>query len=292
MKVFRFFVRKVLWRVKNIKRIISYWFYGTEIESFGSVIKNLKQQGYAQVSFSKLFQTSGSGELFARMQREAFRMRDDARNSSAMRATNQQVTQYVTHPGRTVLTEGPFLENHPFFQFAISPEILSVVSKYFGMHPQLNMIQLNWSYNFFEKEHGAYLWHKDDDDFTQLKVIVYLDEVTNQSGPFCFIAKTHPFGIHNLKVPDSLGHYKTDAEMERVFSDKGEWIEAVGPEGAVIFADTSGFHRGLKPVTGERLALFLAFTSNTVRYKPRPVLAGALIARHKILQQALQGERA
>lgn len=195
--------------------------------------------------------SSGRRICWADMVDEAFRLKEIGKNWPSR------------HPGRTVLSDGPFRPSHPFVAFANFAR--PIVAAYLGMDPILNSIQLNWSYPFTGPTESTYLWHKDADDRHVVKVIIYFNDVDEHSGPFCYIPETHPFGKKRNLGPKTGEHYIEDA----LVSDIRPQQTLTGPAGTVIFADTAGFHRGLRPVSGERLALFITFVTKSAKYPVR-----------------------
>lgn len=100
---------------------------------------------------------------------------------------------------------------------------------------------------------GSANWHRDGSDIKIFKAFLYISDVNHENGPFEFVKKSHHKGI--------LGHvYNLNAcGMSKRPSGKTRWepvvdeIEelspglkytAVGKAGTIVFADTSGLHRG------------------------------------------------
>ena len=103
---------------------------------------------------------------------------------------------------------------------------------------------------------GTRVWHVDSDDDRVGKVIVYLQNVDMDSGPFEYIprAETAAFG------PDARTW--TDEEMDKEIP-RVRWKPCTGPFGTVIVADTAGvLHHGRSPVEC-RLAAIATYTSST-----------------------------
>ena len=108
------------------------------------------------------------------------------------------------------------------------------------------------------------LWHRDSDDLVNLKVFIYLNDVNQNNGPFCFIRKTHPFGSLHIKPQLNENGRVSDEEMNKCVLKKDR-LHCLGPEGTIIFADTCGYHKGLKPLQGHRLLLMIQYTSGRPR---------------------------
>jgi hypothetical protein len=101
------------------------------------------------------------------------------------------------------------------------------------------------------------LWHLDAEDTRIMKIIVYLNDVGEDGGPFRFLPKslTPQKGIRlvNDRLPDEVldGLVPPDS-----------YVKAVGPAGTVLIADPAViWHHGCVPVSGDRLTSFFAYNS-------------------------------
>ncbi len=100
-------------------------------------------------------------------------------------------------------------------------------------------------------------WHLDAEDTRIVKIIVYLNDVDEDGGPFRFLPKalTPKTGIRlvNDRLPDAVIDGLVPADS---------YVKAVGPAGTVLIADPATiWHHGCVPVSGDRLTTFFAFNS-------------------------------
>ena len=110
------------------------------------------------------------------------------------------------------------------------------------------------------------LWHRDMEDYRSLKIIVYLNDVYDETyGPLQYIPK----GVSE-KIAKKLNYkygYVEDSIMEKVAPDI-TWKSCLGAAGTTILMDTANlFHRGKVPSASDRFAIFFDYTS---RYPKRP----------------------
>jgi hypothetical protein len=160
----------------------------------------------------------------------------------------------------------PLSLDDPFVQIAIHPELLMLVNGYLGMRSLLRAIDLWWDRPTSDAEKETQLWHRDGDDLMNVKAFVYFTNVDLESGPFCFIPRSHPCGERRWLAPEHDAHGRTtDAQMARLIPN-AEWRVCLGPAGTVALCDTCGYHKGLKPTHHERLMLMVQYTSQTPRY--------------------------
>jgi hypothetical protein len=109
------------------------------------------------------------------------------------------------------------------------------------------------------------LWHRDlAEDRYVVKVFIYLEDVTEESGPFSYARGTHllPNDPHQRGlVHDGVNYRATGEELTRSLQEKAE--VCVGPAGSIIFADVRGYHRGGLARSRSRLLMQTRYTSNT-----------------------------
>lgn len=102
-------------------------------------------------------------------------------------------------------------------------------------------------------------WHRDS-FFCQFKLILYLTDVSEQSGPFQYIRYSHRFPHLGQDIRTGrLAYMDTRAsvaQVERIIQKSPERLVTVtAPRGTLLIADTSGLHRGKPIENGVRYAL-------------------------------------
>ena len=100
-------------------------------------------------------------------------------------------------------------------------------------------------------------WHLDAEGTRIIKIIVYLNDVDADGGPFRLLPKnlTPTKGI--VTVNDRL----PDEELDRLVG-KDSYVTATGSAGTVLIADPATiWHHGCVPISGDRLTSFFAYNS-------------------------------
>lgn len=102
-------------------------------------------------------------------------------------------------------------------------------------------------------------WHKDM-SFRQFKVILYLNEVTENNGPFQIIERSHLLSQYLAdirKVKLNFGRLIfTEQEIKKITQDNPQKIRTItGQPGTLVIANTACIHRGCPPREGVRYAL-------------------------------------
>jgi len=150
-----------------------------------------------------------------------------------------------------------------FASIAFDPYILSVVSGYLGCTPI--HVQTNLWFSFAgEQDHktlsrNAQFFHQDKEFVKFIKVFIYLNGVTTENGPHCYIEGSHIDELNQHGIP-----YSTRLPDEQVLGIYGEDKQRIveGQAGTIIFGDTVAAHKGLPLKNGSRLMLQLEYAAS------------------------------
>ncbi|MEO1428808.1 MAG: 2OG-Fe(II) oxygenase [Cyanobacteria bacterium J06633_8] len=169
------------------------------------------------------------------------------------RSLSQNKNEFVVHA-----TPEQILEHKEIFIWGLEQRLINIIENYIGLPVAY---------------HGAYyrrdtvnpvqvksrLWHIDPEDRRVLKVIIYLNDVDKQNGPFEYIPQSF-----SKQIVSSLRYkhgYVQDKTMEKVISPL-HFKSCLGTSGTVIFASTGNiFHRGKIPISSDRYTVFFDYTS-------------------------------
>lgn len=132
--------------------------------------------------------------------------------------------------------------------------LLEIVRKTLGATPTISDIGGWWSFAGRKSAKDAQLFHRDVDDFKFLKLFIYLTDVTRETGPHVYVAKSH-----NKNVGTKIRRY-TDEEVESMFGKENvTYFEE--PKGSVFLVNTFGMHKGLLPVADNRLLIQIQYST-------------------------------
>jgi hypothetical protein len=228
-----------------------------------NVTDELRRQGISVIHFDDLFPASRFQEL-----------RELAENYVRQPST-QQMIETIRKGGRPnapfgkdyiirLLGETPVLDrNDSFLQFSLAQEILAIVCGYLNMFTRLVYINLWLNAATGRPESGSQRWHRDPEDRKQVKLFLYLCDVNEQNGPFCYMRETHYTGrfggIYRQKI--NASNYPQDGSLKGKIPEHLSQV-CTGRAGTLIFCDTSGFHKGGHVVEGQRLLFTSVYTTN------------------------------
>jgi hypothetical protein len=91
--------------------------------------------------------------------------------------------------------------------------------------------------------------------------------VKRGAGPLTYAPDTHPLGKRRQLPERDEQARSTDEQLGRIVPER-EWVLCEGAPATVVFADTCGYHKQLKPEDSDRVLLMAHYVSATP-YVPR-----------------------
>jgi hypothetical protein len=171
------------------------------------------------------------------------------------------------------LAAGSFEASHPFVRIALHPAVLAVANGYLRLRSTLRALELWQTGPTPGQPVRTQLWHRDADDVMNVKLYVYFTPVTTAAGPLTYAPGTHPRGTRRASPEHDADHRSTDEQMAAIVPS-GDWRILEGEPGTVVFADTCGFHKQLKPESEERVKLVAHYVSAAPYVPPALDLQG------------------
>lgn len=153
----------------------------------------------------------------------------------------------------------PKLMKHPeIFLWGLEERLLNIVENYIGLPVLYHGAD-------FRREiaNGKLIdvrqWHIDMEDHRMVKMIVYLNNVSLNGGPFQYISK-HSTSLLCQTLQYSSG-FVSD-EVIKTVVPTSDWKSCTGHSGTVTFSDTCNvFHRAKPPVEADRFSITFSYTS-------------------------------
>lgn len=144
------------------------------------------------------------------------------------------------------------------FMWGLEERLLNIIENYIGL-PVL------YHGAHFRREVangkliGVRQWHIDVEDYRMVRIIVYLNDVTTNGGPFEYISKSLSSSLR--KTLKYTSGYISDEIIKRLIPISN-CKSCPGSSGTVIFSDTSNvFHRAKPPVEKDRFSITFCYTS-------------------------------
>ena len=236
------------------------------------VLETMRRDGIALVPFAELFRDE---QLWEALQAD---ISGFARHTEANLAELQAQQKKKSYLIRRFLKSGtPFGLDDRWLSLGLSNRMLDIVNSYRG--------ELTWMIdvdNWYtipdpnaEDRIASQRWHRDPWDNHIVKVFTYFSDVDEEAGPFEYL-RGSPAGGRNAhlwpwegdEVYEAHGLYPPQDEFESK-APAEDVLTATGPAGTMVFADTSGFHRGGWTRHKPRVLSYCSFVSTQFRLSPR-----------------------
>lgn len=262
---------RVTWRyLFNLRPVLAYRRSGHSLDGEAArVVAALDRDGVAVTSVDALF---GSSDCFGELAGAADALeRSGADQLAAARlaigsgAGIKDDKDFVV----PLLGDPPVLDPAAVWaRFALAPESRGVANAYYGMATQVRDYNVWHTFASDAPPTKSQLWHRDKrEDHFILKAFVYLTDVGPGNGPFTYAPGTHAKGRRRL-APDTFQefeHHRATDEGMAACLPREEWVEVTGRAGTMIFADTTGWHRGGYARAGDRILYTCLYASQACR---------------------------
>ncbi len=144
------------------------------------------------------------------------------------------------------------------FNSIINKKVKNFVNNNLGWMINLNFI-MGAKTVFKENNIGSGQgWHRDSEEKDQFKCMIYLENVTENNGPFQYILKTHkPLSFIYLFLKNKINYKQyriSENEINKIISSKFKCNTITAPKGTAIFFNSRGIHRGKPLINGKRYA--------------------------------------
>jgi len=153
----------------------------------------------------------------------------------------------------SVAISNPYQEIEELVDIAFHENFLKIITNYLGFIP-LHQAGAQRAFPHYPPIESSF-FHKDADDHDVLHIFVYLVDVDEKTGPFCYIPGSHtndprsfgPRTNYDLGIEEDYGRI-SDKEVEKYYQ-KSEWLPIKAKRGSVVITHVNGLHKG--PMWGD-----------------------------------------
>lgn len=234
-------------------------------------------------SYFSAITSEGRDKVAAEIREQGFgvlpvRLSDEA--CDALTAFSLQTPAQAIGTRAEVITEKKFDEKDPAivrFKFKCNdivtnevvqklisdPVLIDIGRRYFESPPLVDSVAMWWSLakGAAPSSDLAQLYHFDYDRTKWLKVFFYLNDIDANSGPHVFVRGSHRSDERRAPLL-KRGYVRIpDSDIEATYG-RDAVVEIGGKRGTVFMEDTSGFHKGKAPISGNRLLFEIQFCIN------------------------------
>jgi hypothetical protein len=159
------------------------------------------------------------------------------------------------------------------WELANDPTILNIIEDKFGAKPTISFITTWWNFPDFDPEANANLrsfarpeeFHRDVDDWSEIKLFIYLTDVDEGTAPHGFIKSSHKWFL----PPRSRA---LDLNISN-FPMKDNLVKLTGEAGMAWLENSYVLHRGAIATKKPRLIISVVYTLFPVPHGPKgPIL--------------------
>jgi len=175
-----------------------------------------------------------------------------------------------------LLTQDDLAAQPEILEFAISPAITQIVTDYLGAVPRMHCLGIFVS-SATDTVISSQCFHRDEGDFSQVKIFVNLDEVTPDEGPFTFLPAPATAAVCRAVGKGWGAGRLTDEEVLGNTAPENV-VRLTGSAGDGAFVDTSRCLRfGSRTKKGRRAVLMIKYVSapDALVEKDRPEMPGS-----------------
>ncbi len=148
---------------------------------------------------------------------------------------------------------------------ANDPRILLAMHHYFGCRPVISYLAAWWSYPTEVGPQQAENFHRDVDDWSFIKLFLYLTDVGPENGPHVYVR-----GSAGSPRLNAIRRFR-DEEVAREFGQEALAVRT-GKAGSAFLENTFGLHKGAPVQRGIRLIFQAVYSLNPLPYGPvRPI---------------------
>lgn len=226
------------------------------------IISDLRRDGIALTSVSELFPHISFAELQAfaegslhspRIQEEIIShqqmINDRIAGGNVRKGPTKYLKDFIVEPyGSTGNDTIPDLSN-PFIRTSLDENVLHIAGTYMTLAPKFRGFSLRMTLPVpaGTTEYYSQRWHRDPEDKKMLKMFIYMTDVLqSDEGPFTYMKGSQPGGPLERMFPQvpPAATYPEQGAVEKMAELNARIAICTAPAGTIIFADTSGLHKG------------------------------------------------
>lgn len=184
-----------------------------------------------------------SGRCLQKISKDSARIQGDTHGPSVF-LTREELAhgqEFYSHHTNHVSIEDPLVNCPSSVRIAFDETLIQCASEYLGCMPAIGSVNLRKSFANPLSDFDTHYFHSDENSPRFLKFFFYLNDVSGDGGPFCYVR-----GSHRRKFRGWRSCYRWTPEEVATQYGEERIVELCARVGDLIVADTTGFHRGCK----------------------------------------------
>jgi hypothetical protein len=207
-------------------------------------------------------------DIAAELRREYIATRQICLPDAVLDAAEHFVTrlgQDTTQESCIRVPRGELATAPAIFTWGVAQENLDLVECYIGLRVRYLGVEIKRERPSGVNREYIREWHMDAEDRRMLKIVVYLSDVDDSSGPFEYFDRAQTDQVvRALNYRHGFRHsFLSDAAVDHVVPAK-DWLRVTGPRLTAVYADTSRIMHRIKPPTStDRYSMTFVYSSAT-----------------------------
>jgi hypothetical protein len=260
-----------------IRRLLSRKLMRMRVSLFGnnhSMALNLRYRSYLAVAQNRYKPTvppcAVTIELAEKFRRDGYVVIPSPLSDSEATALKEKVDMFFTEPADVLqVTSGLYrlidgAERISEVTRVIAARVAQVVEHYYGSHFKLYNMSFYRTVPDRSTPVTSFLWHFDNSPDEEIKLMIYLDDVTEETGAFRF---------KNLSVSEqvrALGFCHRDDydKASHIFDDPASTVTAIGGPGtAILFRQGRVVHKATAPKHSHRDVVTMVIIPSLITWR-------------------------
>lgn len=153
------------------------------------------------------------------------------------------------------------------WRFGLSDRMLDIAENYLGMPARYYGADVRREVADGRPPHDVRQWHRDVEDYRVLKILLWLNDVDADGGPFAYVPRSSSArAVERLRY---VGGFISDEKL-RCYVPEDQWCLATGSKWTAVMPDTAQvLHRATPPRARDRYSVTFTWTSrHPVNVKP------------------------
>jgi len=257
----------------------------TDIASFIPDIPFVDLQRFAEISV-------GRPNIQEEIKRHQDMIAERIESGGRRKGSKKYLKDFIVEPYGSTTNQTIDDIRNPYIRMSLDERVLDIVGSYMDVAPKFRgfSLRITLPVPAGTTEYFSQRWHRDPEDRKMLKIFIYMTDVLDDTqGPFIYAKGSQPGGVRQHIFPSQApaATYPEIGAVENVIPAESI-ITCFGKAGTIIFADTSGLHKGGYTISRPRLMYTGTFYSKASLAKYRLIVRQNISHLSSLARYALE----
>jgi hypothetical protein len=223
-----------------------------------NILTDLREKGYCMVNVDEIF---GEGYYVKNLKPVAAKVKEKL-NRELQDGNGNRYKRGKDFVARFYDEKTPVSFDDKINELVLNDFFYDLAVKHLGTQPRITNIDYWLNIPKPDAPRSSQKWHRDYEDLKLLKVFLYLGDVTPESGPLSYVESSQYNGKFGELFPRNFpnGVVVEDDIINAQFRNNEQKTFTL-KDGTLVFADTSGLHKGGHCISEERFLFTFTYTT-------------------------------